>query len=189
MPLRRQQKIALAAFALGSGLLGLSVFRGGSGSACRLVPYNQATTTAPVPRELPNWSLRGLDGLTHNLEDFASELTIVAFWATWCPNCTPELVTLSDLYSEHATDGLSVIGISLDGATRDERVQRYSENAALPFPIFLTDKQDQADLSAIRAVPTLLAYDSRGQLVGHFEGQTSKSELIAFVRTQLTTVR
>jgi|TARA_B110000438_G_scaffold173971_1_gene166260 peroxiredoxin len=186
MPLRRSQKIVLAAFVLGSGLLGLSVFRGSSGSACRLVPYNQsATTTAPVPAQLPEWSLKGIDGQTHDLQALAGDLTIIAFWATWCPNCHRELATLRELHEELSPAGLSIIGISLDGAKREDQVVRYAAEAELPFPVVYTDRSDHAEMSAIRAVPTLLIYDAEGQLVGHFEGQTDKADLLELAQSHL----
>jgi thiol-disulfide isomerase/thioredoxin len=47
-------------------------------------------------------------------DEFAGEVLLVNFWATWCAPCREEMPMLVDLQAEFAERGLSVVGIALD---------------------------------------------------------------------------
>ena len=49
-----------------------------------------------------NWQLQGLDGEIVNLKDFEGEVTLLNFWATWCPPCIAEMPSLQELYNEYS---------------------------------------------------------------------------------------
>lgn len=185
MALSRPQKIALAAFVLGSSLLGLSIYKGGRSGVCRLVPYNPPIASDPIPPQLPDWTLKDVDGVEHRVPELAGNLTILAFWATWCPNCHRQLETLSELYRSHGAEGLSVIGISLDGAKREDQVARYVEEKMLPFPVLIADATRFPGISAISAVPTLLLYDPQGEMVARFIGAIGGEDLLTIAAPYL----
>ena len=70
-------------------------------------------TPAPV-FELPD-----LDQRTHRLSDFAGQVVVLNFWATWCPPCVEEMPSLQRLQDLLGDDGLKVVAVSVD--------ERYSD--------------------------------------------------------------
>jgi len=51
---------------------------------------------------------------------------LLDFWATWCGPCIAIMPHLSELQTEHAEDGLTVVGVSIWERGRTEDGQRYS---------------------------------------------------------------
>lgn len=72
-------------------------------------------TTPPVHHE---WSKLG-------------KLTVVEFWATWCPPCRVTIPHLSKLQRKYASQGVTIFGISTEDAetVRDFIAERHGEIA------------------------------------------------------------
>ena len=75
---------------------------------------------APAPdAPAPPFELVDLDGRTHRLVDFAGQVVVLNFWATWCPPCVEEMPSLQRLQDLLGDDGLEVVAVSVD--------ERYSD--------------------------------------------------------------
>lgn len=55
---------------------------------------SSAASGAVKGRPAPDAPLTMLDGSTSNISDFQGKVTIVSFWATWCPYCIKEMPDL-----------------------------------------------------------------------------------------------
>src|SRR5580692_9754482 len=76
------------------------------------------------PSSVKAITMRTIDGETISSGDWHGKVTLVNFWATWCPPCRaeiPDLVALQDKYR----DKLQVIGISQD-ETGPDVVRRFA---------------------------------------------------------------
>ena len=71
-----------------------------------------------VPDTAPDISLPDLDGRTVSLSDFQGRLVMLNFWATWCPPCQAELPLFIELQENWGGKGLTIVGISMDQASR-----------------------------------------------------------------------
>ena len=67
----------------------------------------------------PPFELLDLDERTHRLSDFAGQVVVLNFWATWCPPCVEEMPSLQLLQDSLGDDGLKVVAVSVD--------ERYSD--------------------------------------------------------------
>ena len=74
----------------------------------------------PMPEApAPPFELPDLDQRTHRLSDFAGQVVVLNFWATWCPPCVEEMPSLQRLQDLLGDDGLKVVAVSVD--------ERYSD--------------------------------------------------------------
>jgi len=88
-----------------------------------------------IGRIAPPLVLQTLDGRSIATRDLRGQVVIVTFWATWCEPCREELPLLSEYAKEHATQGLRVLGFSLDGP--DQLIKVQSVASQLSFPVGL----------------------------------------------------
>ena len=76
-------------------------------------------SAAPVLNEAaPPLVVTTLDGQTFDLSNLRGKVVLVNYWATWCAPCRKEMPTLDAFYRRYRSQGLELIGISVD-FTRD----------------------------------------------------------------------
>ncbi len=123
-----------------------------------------------------------LDGKPWRLGEHRGKVVLVNYWATWCPPCRAETPGLVSLANEHKSNGLEVVGISLDediGAIRP-----FVDEYEVPYPILLP--ADRTTLSLVAEVlPTTVLYDRQGRMAKLYTGAVSESVFKADVEILL----
>src|SRR4051812_11938852 len=95
------------------------------------------------PAAVPAFSMRDLDGRAISPESLRGKVTIVNFWATWCPPCRAEIPDLVALQKKYG-DRLQVIGVSQDEGPI-EPVKRFAADQQMNYPIvMMTPELEQA---------------------------------------------
>lgn len=69
---------------------------------------------APVGSQAPEFTESDPDGNAIALSDFKGKYVFVNFWASWCGPCRAQNATLVKLYNQYKSDGLEILGVSLD---------------------------------------------------------------------------
>ena len=109
-----------------------------------------------------------LDGRAVALSQFKGRVVLVTFWATWCLPCKEELPVFDRLYREHASRGLTVLGINVrEGAAM---VGPFSQALNLTFPLPLDVNGDIARQYGVIGLPTTFVIDRDGHPVGRAIG-------------------
>jgi thiol-disulfide isomerase/thioredoxin len=128
-------------------------------------------------------AMRTLDGRTISSSDWKGKVTIVNFWATWCPPCRaeiPDLVALQEKYR----DRLQVIGISEDEGG-PEAVQRFAAAYHINYPIVMSTPELLKAFSGVYALPTSFIIDREMHVVqkhvGALNAETTEQETRALV--------
>ena len=129
---RRRRPIILAlALALAATLSVLSVVA--------LTRPSTGTTTEPtqIAKGQPAPSIAGmtLDGAAFDLADLRGRPVVINFWGPTCVPCREEFPLLKAKLTEHAADGLAVVGILTDDAADPARTFVADEGATWPTVI------------------------------------------------------
>ena len=121
---------------------------------------NALRVGAPAPAA----TLVTLDGQRIATPELLGRVVILTFWATWCGPCREELPLLSAYASQHAAEGLTVLGFSLDSP---EDVQRKVQQVAhsLSFPVGLLANSSLPGYGRIWRIPVNFTINREGQLV------------------------
>lgn len=119
------------------------------------------------------FTVRTIDERELSLTSFHGKVTIVNFWATWCPPCRaeiPDLVALQDKYR----DQLQVIGISEDEAGPDVVVKFVAEHH-MNYPVAMMSPELEKLFPGIAALPTSFIIDREGRIVQKHVGMLTAS--------------
>jgi len=114
------------------------------------------------PAILTDFRLPSLDGGEIGPADFAGDVLLVDFWATWCSPCKVQKRIIEGLRDEYEPMGVHFLAISL--GEEEETVRTYVEKNPFPYPV-LYDKLDTIATGAeIYALPTVMIVDRQGSV-------------------------
>ena len=111
-----------------------------------------------------------LDGnIVTSAEIYAgNKITMINFWATWCPPCVGELAELAEVHSQLQEAGCGVVGILMDSydpeAVRTAKALMAQNGTNYPVLALSEDLYPLAQV--ISVIPTTVFVDSSGTLVG-----------------------
>ncbi|HEY0866752.1 MAG TPA: TlpA disulfide reductase family protein [Fimbriimonas sp.] len=145
-------------------------------------PLGAAAAKPAEPETFPDFTLPTLDGKKWRLSDARGKVTVLNYWATWCPPCveeTPELVRAANEFG----DRVRFVGISIDYG-QPEAVRRFVEKYKIPYPI-LMPKEGDPTTARLTGVPETYVLDQQGKLVGSFIGAVSRKELESKIKPLL----
>ena len=125
---------------------------------------------APAP---PMASSRLLDGGAAPLAFGGGKITVVNFWATWCPPCLAEL---PDLAAAARSQGSRVqfVGVLVD--SRPEDGLRLVERLQIPYPVVLGDGRTSRAWNAT-ALPSTYIVDADGKIAWSVRGGIDRDVL------------
>ena len=110
----------------------------------------------------PDFTLPALEGPRISLRDYRSRVVVLNFWATWCPPCVEETPSLKRFAEEMQSDGVEVIGVSVDedGAA----LRKFVTEAQLSFPIARDPERTVAARYGTFKFPETYIVDSEGRI-------------------------
>src|ERR1700730_18386155 len=81
---------------------------------------NPAADANGHSRVAPDFELKSLDGLTVKHSDFRGKAVVLNFWATYCAPFRVETPWLTDFYRQYKTQGLKIVGVSMDDGDQQQ---------------------------------------------------------------------
>ena len=117
--------------------------------------------------ELPAFSLTDLAGKTIDAKSLRGKVTLVEFWAEWCPPCRSTLAWLAETHRKLG-DSLNVLGIAVE--SEEANIRAIAKTMSLPYPIAMGSPQVALLFGDIVSVPTLFVFDREGKTANVFYG-------------------
>ena len=109
-----------------------------------------------------------------------NKITILDFWASWCPPCMREVPNLVDIYDRYGEDGLGIVGVSLDENKDDWK--NTVESMGMKW-IQVSDlkggESPVVRLYNVQSIPHILVIDSEGRILSEGLTGTELEEFIA----------
>jgi thiol-disulfide isomerase/thioredoxin len=132
------------------------------------------------PSALPAFAVNDLDGHPLSNETIKGKVTIVNFWATWCPPCRAELPDLIALQAQYGDD-LQILGISEDDIPADD-VKRFTQENGFNYPVAMSTPELAKIFTGVAALPTSFILDREGRIVQRHVGMLGPAYTEAEVR-------
>lgn len=146
-----------------------------------LVPHLMPSEErASEPTELSILSdLKSIDGT--NIPFNASQITVVNFWATWCPPCRAEMPELDAFAKEHSD--VNFIGVNNISSEREglDGVKQFLQSKGYTFTTTLDYNDALSKEFSVKSFPTTVILGPGGELLHRQVGVISKSTLEGFL--------
>lgn len=102
--------------------------------AAALAVVSFPALASPAPGEAaPPLVLKQLDGAAFDLAALRGHVTIVNFWATWCPPCRAEMPALDAFHRAHPE--VAMIGVSVDKTRDRDAVDEAAKTVHYPIAV------------------------------------------------------
>ncbi len=169
------RRLRILGFAALAGLALFALVKLDTGERAAAPPsflgHNREFSAFSPPRPLPAGAaaVAEADGTQMRLADFAGNVVLLNFWATWCVPCVREMPALERL-AARGHDGLAVVAVSVDmkGA---EVVAPFAAKHELGHIRLLYDPMAGAMRSmGVSGLPATFILDKRGRIAGRLEG-------------------
>jgi peroxiredoxin len=110
-------------------------------------------------------AIRAVDGSRVDLgERLAAGPVLLDFWATWCRPCERSLPSTQRLHERFRGQGLTVLGVSVDGPRNWARVRPFASRLGLGFPIVIDEDGSLQRRFHVGAVPTTVLIARSGRV-------------------------
>ena len=117
-----------------------------------------------------------------------AELTVINYWATWCPPCLMEMPHLAQLYKSTAGgSSIQLIGVISEGnGCTPATAGQYLDENAYGWTNLRTSPELNQVFFTENAIPQTLVVDSSGKVLAHRVGAfSSYDQLYSFVSSFL----
>ncbi len=95
-----------------------------------------ALATYQIGDAVDDFTLPDPQGQPVSLSDFAGQVVLINFFATWCPPCNEEAPQLQDMYESLGTRGFSVLAVDL--LEDPDQVAGWTQSLGLTYPVVIS---------------------------------------------------
>jgi thiol-disulfide isomerase/thioredoxin len=135
---------------------GMRRFRAISCAAALFLTAAQSMAATPAPA----LSVPTLAGSAFDLGAQRGHVVIVNFWATWCVPCRAEMPMFDAFYKKYQSEGLAMIGLSIDSPAALAKVKQAG--ATVSYPIAVARDAQANGFPTPNAVPVTYVIDAKG---------------------------
>lgn len=136
----------------------------------------------PEPLALPPFSVKALSGQQLDSSSLTGKITVLNFWATWCPPCKEEMPSMEAASKALKDEKFGIVAISVNETRKT--VEAFIKKSGYTFPIYLDESGEVSSGFVTRGIPTTLIVDKDGMVIASIIGSTSYDtpEMIAILR-------
>lgn len=107
-------------------------------------------------------ALPGINGETFSKQDYEGQVTIINFWATWCPPCIEEIPSLNRLKQKMKDVPFEIISINY--AEDKKAVLEFMKKIPIDFPVLLDQDGEFASKWHVISYPSTFVIDGKGRI-------------------------
>jgi thiol-disulfide isomerase/thioredoxin len=132
--------------------------------ASSLQPKQAVIAAGEIGSQLPEFSVKDLQGHEISSADLRGKVVLVDFWATWCQPCKKEMPGYQKLLNLYGSRGLAVIGFKFDTMMDTEEPAQFAKRIGVRYPLAIARDDLKQKFGGIEGLPTTMLYDRQGIL-------------------------
>lgn len=130
-------------------------------------------------QSLPALSVLTLGGERKPLMQLLTQgrFTLLNFWATWCQSCLAEMPELQKLHRSLGSEGLHILGISVDDADGREQIPAFVKRVGVTYPVCAIEPAELDKLFTTQdvGIPLSILLDEELRIVDVFHGWSAET--------------
>ena len=130
----------------------------------------------------PEFAAVDMAGNAHTLAENRGHMTLLQFWASWCPHCRSDLPYMKELATKYRDKGFRVLTVSVDREL--DKLQAFLQKEQLPYPVISAVSYPALPESyETQGIPGYFLIDAKGTITKTWRGAltegaaTGKTEL------------
>ena len=168
-------------------ILILAAFLIGLGTGCELRPpisQKPSTPDETTPGAKPDAVVKTISQPVYlaggqgefSLGAFKGQVVVLDFCADWSPSVEGRIKDLHQLLAEQSAAGLAVVGMVIDGDAKAGLPAPW-QGLRPDYPLVATPRDALARFGSIRAVPSTVVVDRKGQIRHRYPGFVATEQL------------
>lgn len=113
---------------------------------------------------------------------FKGKVTLLNFWATWCPPCRVEMPSMDRMQALMRGNDFQIVAVNVGDSRK--QVESFIARGKHTFPIYLDEEGSLGSVFASRGLPTTYVVDKAGRIVAVVVGSVEydQPELVALFK-------
>ena len=133
--------------------------------------------------QAPGFSRLDINGSQVRLEHYRGNIVLLNFWATWCAPCLLEMPRFVQWQNRYRTQGLQVLGVSMDDDISP--VRALNRKLHLNYPVVMGDEKLGELYGGILGLPVTYLIDRKGAIRARFQGEIDLNKIEAELKELL----
>ena len=127
-------------------------------------------TALKAPPPVPEVAFTGPEGKAVDLRDFAGQVVLLNFWASWCAPCLREMPSLDALQKDLGSKDFRVVAVSVDRGGAKVAGAWLEKHGLKNLPPYTDAKSMLFRALGGRGMPTTWLIGRDGRVLGYLEG-------------------
>jgi cytochrome c biogenesis protein CcmG, thiol:disulfide interchange protein DsbE len=142
------------------------------GSTAALVLSMNAAWAQQKVGDAPTLAGKLVSGKPVDLAAMKDKVTVVQFWATWCPTCVKEMPDVQAFYNTNKAK-LNLVSISIDDTSKELTDWLAKQKYDLPF---VWNGDIKHSFGKIKGTPSFFVVGKDGKILKSYRGGIGKTE-------------
>ena len=123
-----------------------------------------------------DFTIDDMNGKKIKLSSYKGKVILLDFWATWCGPCKAEIPNFVELQQQFGSQGLSVLGLSVDDTV--DKLKPFAADLKMNYPVLVGLGRDdvQDAFGPIWGIPTTFLISRDGRICRKNTGIQGKAK-------------
>ena len=116
----------------------------------------------PDAAPAPDFALTDAEGVGHALADYLGSVTLVNFWASWCPPCVEEIPSMNRLAARYQPTDFRIVSINFQESPQS--IRAFMARVDVEFPVLIDADGAVSRAWRVLAFPSSFIVDRHGRV-------------------------